>query len=171
MTSKQRAFVREYLLDRNATQSAIRAGYSSRTARSQGHRLLTNADISKEIEKLNLEAEKRLQVTRDQILQELASIGFMNLKDFFEWDAHGIRLKPIEQIPPRALPAIRALNFRENTVSLAMSDKIRALQLLGEHFGLFEGRGEPKQEQRAIRDKAVAERLARLREKYLKAGK
>lgn len=71
LTPKQAAFVREYLVDLNATQAAIRAGYSPRTARAQGHRLLTDADIAAAIEAAQAERAERLQLTADDVLKGL----------------------------------------------------------------------------------------------------
>lgn len=80
LTPKQEAFVNEYLIDFNATQAAIRAGYSARTARSQGHRLLTNVDIIEEV-KLRV-ADKAM--TADEVLLRLADIARGDMSDFLE---------------------------------------------------------------------------------------
>lgn len=71
LTPKQEAFVHEYLVDLNATQAAIRAGYSPRTARAQGHRLLTDADIAAAIEAAQAERSERLRLTADDVLRGL----------------------------------------------------------------------------------------------------
>ena len=69
MTPKQQRFVEEYLVDLNATQAAIRAGYSEKTARSQGQRLLTNVDIAMAIEAGQTERSERTEVTQDYVLE------------------------------------------------------------------------------------------------------
>nr|MDT0250467.1 terminase small subunit [Endozoicomonas sp.] len=63
MSAKHRRFVEEYLVDQNATRAAIAAGYSERTARSQGSRLLTNADISTEIRARQNKLSRELKIT------------------------------------------------------------------------------------------------------------
>ena len=68
LTAKQARFVAEYLIDLNATQAAIRAGYSKRTARSQGQRLLTNVDIAKAIAAGQAERGKRTEIDADYVL-------------------------------------------------------------------------------------------------------
>ena len=65
LTPRQEMFVKEYLQDLNATQAALRAGYSKRTARSQGQRLLTNVDIAEAIQKAMAERGKRTEVEAD----------------------------------------------------------------------------------------------------------
>ena len=75
MTPKQARFVREYLIDLNATQAAIRCGYSERTAKQQGSRLLTNADIAEAVAKGQAKAAERLGLTLDGILQDINDIA------------------------------------------------------------------------------------------------
>lgn len=69
LTAKQRAFADEYLTDANATQAAIRAGYSQRTAYSQGQRLLKNVEVKARIEEQQAEIRERNAVTVDSITQ------------------------------------------------------------------------------------------------------
>jgi len=71
LTPKQARFAEEYLVDCNATQAAIRAGYSARTARSQGQRLLTNVDVAAAIVEVQAARRNRLEVTVDSISAEL----------------------------------------------------------------------------------------------------
>jgi len=74
MTAKQERFCREYLIDLNATQAAIRAGYSEKTANEQGSRLLANVKISKFIETLRQEAQQRMEWTFDDSVRELMNV-------------------------------------------------------------------------------------------------
>jgi hypothetical protein len=71
LTPKQRRFVDEYLIDLNATQAAIRAGYSSRTANEQGPRLLVSVGIARAIQAAQLARSKRLQLTQDDVVHGL----------------------------------------------------------------------------------------------------
>lgn len=82
LTKKQQRFVAEYLLDLNATQAAIRAGYFERTARQQGQRLLSNVDIQAAIQKQLEARSERTQITADRVLEELAKLGFSNMLDY-----------------------------------------------------------------------------------------
>lgn len=82
LTPKHQRFVEEYLLDLNATQAAIRAGYSEKTARVQGCRLLTHADVQSAIAEGRQQIAEKLEVTKDLIVDELAKIGFSNMADY-----------------------------------------------------------------------------------------
>ena len=72
LTDRQRRFVDEHLIDANATQAAMRAGYSRRTARAQGSRLLTNADIRREIERRSAALSERARIDAAWVLRRLA---------------------------------------------------------------------------------------------------
>jgi hypothetical protein len=71
LTPKQRRFVDEYLVDLNATQAAIRAGYSVRTAEQQGPRLLGNVEISKAVQAAQNVRSERVRITQDDVLRGL----------------------------------------------------------------------------------------------------
>ena len=77
LTPKQQLFVEEYLIDFNATQAAIRAGYSENTAYSQGPRLLDNVEIQMEIEKGKQKTLKKLEITREDILKKAYNIPLL----------------------------------------------------------------------------------------------
>lgn len=70
LTPKQDAFVKEYLLDLNATQAATRAGYSAKTAKEQGGRLLTNVAVMRAISKAQVKRAERVEITADMVLQQ-----------------------------------------------------------------------------------------------------
>lgn len=76
LTEKQKRFCEEYLIDLNATQSAIRSGYSVKTARQIAQRLLTNVDIQSYIQELREQQSKRTEITADKVLEELGSVAF-----------------------------------------------------------------------------------------------
>lgn len=69
LNSKQSRFVQEYLVDNNGTQAAIRAGYSPNTAESQASRLLRNAKVRAEVEKGQRKVAKKLEITREKLLE------------------------------------------------------------------------------------------------------
>jgi phage terminase small subunit len=90
MTPQQEAFVREYLIDLNATQAAIRAGYSAKTAGSQGERLLKNVEIAEAIKEAQAKRAERTEITADRVLQEYARIAFYNPGRIFRVDENGL---------------------------------------------------------------------------------
>lgn len=80
LSAKQARFVEEYLLDLNATQAAIRAGYSAKTAKQQGARLLTHVDVQAAIAAAKAARSQRTEITQDRVLAELAKIGFADIR-------------------------------------------------------------------------------------------
>ena len=87
MNNRQRSFAQEYIVDLNATQAAIRAGYSAKTARIHASRLLTNVDIQENIREAMQERSERTNIRADRVLTELAKIGFANMLDYIDVDA------------------------------------------------------------------------------------
>ena len=77
LTAKQERFCREYIIDLNATQAAIRAGYSKKTANRIASENLSKLDIQKKIQELRQERAERTEITQDKVLKELAGIGFV----------------------------------------------------------------------------------------------
>lgn len=145
MTKKQKAFIEEYLLDLNATQAAIRAGYSPQTAKSIGQRLLTFVDISGAIDKTMAERSKRTGVNQDRIVLELAKIAFANMSDFVNMDDVTVKDAAIRD-DTATICSVRIKTFTTKSGELGTEreiktyDKIRALELLGKHLGLFSDR-------------------------------
>ena len=82
LTPKQEQSVHEYLIDLNATQAAIRAGYSPKTATSQGSRLLRNVHVATLIEQGRLEAAGRAKLKLDDIIEEIRKVAFANMADY-----------------------------------------------------------------------------------------
>jgi phage terminase small subunit len=87
LTPKQQKFVREYLIDLNATQAAIRAGYSSKTAGQIGEQNLKKLEIAKAIQEAMNEREKRTEITQDMVLADIEAIKRHAMKDAI--DAQG----------------------------------------------------------------------------------
>lgn len=153
LTPKQRLFVHEYLVDLNATQAAIRAGYSKKTADTQGPRLLGNVGVRKAIEAARERRENKAIMTREEILEELSLIGRFDLADYFEIDEGGeIRPKPFDRMPPGASRALKAIketrtiresadgkdtNIVVDRIEFEGQPKVESLKLLGQNQGLF----------------------------------
>lgn len=96
LSPKQELFCREYLVDLNATQAAIRAGYSKNTAYSQGQRLLKNVEVKKRIDKLMAERAERIEITADNVLDDLVAMRNMDIIDILDDDGN---VKPISDWP------------------------------------------------------------------------
>ena len=80
LTPRQARFAKEYLVDMNGTQAAIRAGYSAHTANKQSTRLLTNADIKAAVEAGAAKQHAQLDLTAQKVLAELLGVGYTTVK-------------------------------------------------------------------------------------------
>lgn len=139
LNDRQERFVDEYLVDLNATAAAKRAGYSEKTARSQGQRLLTNVDIQAAIQKRQARLRGKLEITQERVLEELAAIAFANGTDFATINRNGlVRIIPTEDIPQDKRKAIASIKEGANGTEIKTYDKVRALELLGKHLGVFD---------------------------------
>jgi phage terminase small subunit len=99
LTSKQARFVSEYLIDHNATQAAIRAGYSPRTAQEQSSRLLSNVMVSSAVAAGQARQLAAIDLSATRVLEELRRVAFANAGDYF--DANGSAKQPHELAPPQ----------------------------------------------------------------------
>lgn len=139
LTDMQARFCEEYLVDLNATAAAERAGYSAKTARSQGQRLLTNVDIAARIKHLQAGVSRRTKVTVDRVVKEFAKLGFANVDDVAEWGPDGVILKPSPGLSRRVKAAIAEVASRPGkhgtTVVVKFHDKVSALDKLMRHLG------------------------------------
>lgn len=138
LTPKQKRFVDEYLIDLNATQAAIRAGYSPKTANEQAAQLLAKLSIQNYLHKRQSERVRRTEITQDRVLQELAAVGFARGTDYAEIAPDGtVRLIPTEQLSGQQRAAVLGIRETRDGVEIKLADKVRALELLGKHLGLF----------------------------------
>ena len=141
LTPKQKRFIDEYLVDLNASQAAIRAGFSPRTSRFIGYRLLTMPQIKEAIGEAQGNLSRRTAVTQERVIAELAAIAFSNIGDVISWGPDGVSVKRADELSPEILSAIADISksgVREGgMVRVRLYDKLKALELLGKHLGLF----------------------------------
>lgn len=140
LTEKQQRFVDEYLIDLNATQAAIRAGYSAKTACEQGARLLANVKVQGTIAEHMAERSKRTGVNQDRIVRELAKIAFVNLTDIVDEEGR-IRSNATYE----DLSCLESIKYKESSSDtgdsvereVKIASKLKALELLGKHVGMW----------------------------------
>ena len=141
LTDKQKRFCDEYLIDLNATQAAIRAGYSEETARNIGCENLAKPNIAEYLEKRMERREKKTEVTQEFVLRELLNIASANGTDFALVDDLGLaRIIPTNQVAETKRSAIAAIKAGANGTEVKTYDKLRALELIGKHLGMFSER-------------------------------
>ena len=138
MTAKQKRFVEEYLIDLNATQAAIRAGYSPATAQEQGYQLLQKTSVQNAINMKIAERSKRTGINADRVIREIAKIAFVNAGEVIDFDT-AILMDKISEDDMAAIQSVKIKTFGEDGVEreVKLADKLKALELLGKHLGLF----------------------------------
>ena len=141
LTAKQQRFVEEYLVDLNATQAAIRAGYSPQSAYSIGQENMKKPVIKNAIDKAMAERSKRTGINQDRILIELAKIGFLNPVDVINMDDATIRGDANrEDTAAIASVKVKTIPTEDGEIverEVKTYDKIKALELIGKHIGMF----------------------------------
>lgn len=154
LTAKQERFVSEYLTDLNATQAAIRAGYSEKTAYSIGEENLRKPEIAAAVKNgMDLRAA-RTEITADRVLQELAKIAFADIRKAVRWGRspiddksenaarNGLGIFPVELVPSELVDddtaiAISEVSLTQTGIKIKMHDKKSALVDIGRHLGMF----------------------------------
>ena len=137
LTEKQKRFADEYIINGgNATQAALTAGYSERTARSQGHRLLTNVGVKKYIEGRLEEIQDESILKQKEILVMLSEIGAGKVPEIKE-----VVTKKAEYIKNENDPKKLVMVYNEHAKILELptrnGDRIRALETLGKFYGIW----------------------------------
>lgn len=154
MTPKQQRFREEYQIDLNATQAAIRAGFSAKTAYSAGQRLLKHVEVAAAIAKdMNARAE-RVEISAERVLRELALIGFANMQDYMRIGSEGdpwLDFSDLTREQAAAITEMTVEDFKDGRgddardvrrVKFKLADKRSALVDLGKHLGMFKERVE-----------------------------
>ena len=140
-------FVEEYLIDLNATQAATRAGYSSKTAYAQGHRLLKDPKIAVAISAAAAARSVRVEVTQDTVLTELAILLRSDVRNFSVDEAGKLTLA--DGAPDDAWRAVSSVKYKtrrfgrgddqetEHTLEFRLWDKPAAVKMAGQHLAMF----------------------------------
>lgn len=156
LTAKQQRFVDEYLIDLNATQAAIRVGYSKKTADQQASRLLTNVKVREYLVQRQADRANRTEITQDMVLKELAKIGFSDIRKIVRWGETQVRMVdgeddgPEDMVPYHGLALIDSAEVDDSTAAaiaevsqsrdglkVKLHDKKGALVDIGRHLGMF----------------------------------
>ncbi|MBG6467628.1 terminase small subunit [Pseudomonas aeruginosa] len=145
LTKKQRLFVDEYLLDLNATQAAIRAGYSTRRATEIGYQLLQRPEVAQAIQAAMAERSKRTEVEADYVIRRLREIDEMDVLDILEDDGSFRSIRDWPRAWRQFLSGIEIAELFEGRGDdrriagvlrkVKWPDKLRNLELLSRHVG------------------------------------
>ena len=170
LTKCRKRFADEYLIDLNATR-AYKAAYPNvqrdETAAAAGARLLKDVNVNKYLEKRMKDREKRTEITQDKVLKELAAIAFSNAADYAKviekqavvttdegicislFDSKGkpvmvnaVELTLTDNLSSEQKKALSGIKQGKHGVEVSSCDKVRALELLGRHLGMFKDKVE-----------------------------
>ena len=148
LTAKQARFVEEYMIDLNATQAAIRAGYSKKGASVRGAELLAIRKVADAVAEAKQARSERTEITADRVLQELAVLGFANMEDYVRI-VDGEPWVDLSCMTREQAAAISETIVEDHVegrgsdrrtirkVRIKFHDKKGALAKMGEHFGMF----------------------------------
>lgn len=147
LSPKQQRFVDEYLIDLNGTQAATRAGYSPKTANEQAARLLAKVSVAQAISDAQAKLRTRTGITQERVIQELAKIGFADIRKAVRWGAapdsiespYPLELVPSAQIDDDTAGAITEVSLTRDGVKIKLADKRAALETLLKHLGGLPG--------------------------------
>ena len=157
LTPKQMRFVDEWLIDFNGKQAAIRAGYSAKTAEATAARLLRNVKVQAEIARRQKDLQRRTEVSQERVVKELARVAFADATDYVQVETRTVEkndgtelsyqtvtLTETAELSADQRAAIAGIKQGTNGVEVKLHDKIKALELLGRHIGMFNDKLEVK---------------------------
>ncbi len=161
MTPRQRRFVEEYLVDLNATGAAKRAGYSVRSAKDHGYRLLQNPAVAAAVAKAQDKRAARTQVSADRVVTELAKVAFGDPRRLLSWGPDGVVLRDSSELTEAEAALVSEVSETRTaagggTRKVKLHCKLTALNALGKHLGLF-GNGRQSALARALAQNAGVE--------------
>lgn len=142
-------FAHEYMIDRNATRAAIACGYGVKNARDSGHNTLHRPEVQALIQKLEAERLDRLKMTADEVLVGLARVAKFDVRKLYDENGN---LKPVSELDDDTALAVAGIEVEirheragedqppvmVETKKIKASDRMKALNDLGRHHGLFE---------------------------------
>lgn len=177
MTEAQKRFCNEFLIDLNATR-AYKVAYPNckkdETARANGSRLLTKANIQEYVAEKMKEREQRTEVTQDMVIKELAKIAFFNPKNIF---GDNNTLKDIVSLDDDIASVITSVETLEeydgygedrekigNTTKVKLADKMKALEMLGRHLGMFKDKVEVDVKEKQEKKNTIVDIFSQMKE-------
>lgn len=139
LTPKQQRFVEEYLIDLNATQAAIRAGYSEKTARDIGCENLAKPNIAKAIEEAQNKRQEQTQIDAAYVLKRLVEIDQMDVLDIMDDQMKILPLREWPKVWRQYISNIENLELSDAEgvfKKIKWPDKVKNLELLGKHVSV-----------------------------------
>lgn len=152
LTGKQELFCIEYMVDLNATQACIRAGYSEHTAKDIGCQNLAKLNIQERIQELMKRRSDKTGITAEKVINEIAKIAFSNMQDFTDNSNGVVNINNLDQDKTACISSIETskmvIGEGEGSVTFTkvkLYDKLSALDKLAKHLGMYERDNSQKQ--------------------------
>ena len=141
LKNQERRFVEEYLFDLNATQAAIRAGYSTVSAQSIACKLIKKTKVKNAIDIAMAERSRRTGISQDRVITELAKIAFIQPDEFMNLNTATVK----EKFSPYDAAAVSGVKYKSFSTengggierNIVFHNKVKALELVGKHLGMF----------------------------------
>lgn len=147
LTEKQKRFCQEYVIDLNATQAAIRAGYSENSANEQGCQNLAKLNIQEYISQLQQSKSEELNITQNQVLKELMKVAFGDVKNYFDDLGRLIDINELENDVSGSIKSVTVQQEKtelkgESFISSSLKkiesyDKLKALEIINKMLGFY----------------------------------
>ncbi|MCG5533114.1 terminase small subunit [Halorhodospira sp. 9621] len=147
LTDRQRRFVKEYLIDANASKAAVRAGYSEKTASRIGPELLGKPWVRAEIDKGQSQRAQKLEITAERVIEELARVAMADPRKLFREDGSP---KPVQELDDHTAAALSRVKVRAipgseaQVLEYRLIDKNQALDKLMKHVGGYKADNEQR---------------------------
>jgi phage terminase small subunit len=150
LNPRQDRFCQEYLVDLNATQAAIRAGYSAASAGEHSSELLKNPNIQARVGALKAEREAKTGISAEKVLQQFWDIASYRIEDILDFDGEICTFKPLKNWPRSAKAAVSMVKYNSETrgtgdnqvtttkLEFKSDDRLRALDSIAKHLGMFD---------------------------------
>jgi phage terminase small subunit len=148
LNTRQKAFIDHYVILKNASEAAKKAGYSAKGLNVAGSTLLANPNIRAEVDRrLGKQAEK-LEITAEMVRAEMAKLAFANMQDFMKVGPDGAPVTDFSSLTRDQAAALQSITVEEFTdgrsdkrevrrVKFTLADKAKNLEMLGKHFNMF----------------------------------
>ncbi len=187
LNERQKRFCDEYLVDLNATQAAIRAGYTAKYANTNAFKLLQNTAIKEYIQQRQTDRTERTEITQDMVLRELAIIAFSNAADYAsivekqataevegtvvqlrDEDGNPLMYRTVEPVLTADLTedqkkALAVIKKGRDGFEIKPYDKVRALELIGRHLGMWDKKTEKDNEEQIARIEKIKAETSRIK--------
>lgn len=160
LTDKQIRFCEEYIIDLNATQAAIRAGYSKKVAGSIGFENLRKPEIESFISSLQKDKAEELNFSFNRVALEIGKVAFGDVKNYFDNSGRLININELEDHVSASIKSVTVfseksrlegeVHVEESIKKIESYDKLKALELLGKMFGHFSKDNEQKKQDSVV---------------------